>query len=460
MSSLTRLAVLILLVWSAPAPGRELPDFTQLVRRQAPVVVNISTTQRLKSAVNGQERGEAVPDPFLPSPGEPESGEGGTSLGSGLILSPDGQILTCAHVVEDAREIVVRLYDRREFNARVLGLDRRTDIALLKIDAESLPRAVVGDPKKLQVGEWVLAIGSPFGFASSATAGIVSAKGRSLPRENYVPFLQTDVAINPGNSGGPLFNLRGEVVGVNSRIYSVTSGFTGLSFAIPIDVAIEVADQLRTRGIVRRGWLGISLQEVSRELARAYGLPRAQGALIADILPGGPAARSELQIGDIVLEYQGQPIERSTELAPRVGATEPGARAVFKVFRRGGGVQAASAVIGELREEHAARAPAEKPKITGTTAAARLGLALSDLTPRQRERRDFAHGVNVEGVEEGLGREAGLLPGDVILEIEGKRLYSVPDFNRLALHAPRDRPAVVRIRRGAQALFLAMRLGE
>jgi serine protease Do len=453
------LLVLALAAPGVPAAVRELPDFTQLVRRQAPAVVNISTTQRLRRQLPAGSE-DTAPDPFRPHSNGPESLEDSASLGSGLVLTPDGYVLTCAHVVEQAREIVVRLNDRREFSARLVGFDRRTDVALLRIDATDLPRAVIGDPKKLQVGEWVLAIGSPFGFASSATAGIVSAKGRNLPQENYTPFLQTDVAINPGNSGGPLFNLKGEVVGINSRIYSATFGFTGVSFAIPIDVAMQIADQLRTQGYVRRGWLGVNLQEVTRELARAYGMAKPQGALIADILAGGPASRSELQIGDVVVEYEGRPIERSAELAPLVGTTAPGTRASFKVFRRGRGSEAASAVIGELRDDppRAPHAPARK--VAGGTPAARLGLALTELTTKQREKRDFGYGVNVEGVDEGPAREAGLLPGDVILEVEGKRLQTVTDFNRLALHGPKDRPALLRLRRGTQALFVALRINE
>jgi serine protease Do len=316
---------------SAGAATRELTDFSRLVEKHGPAVVNISTSQRL-APTRRRAASEAPPRPDEGGPANPE----GVSLGSGLILSPDGYILTCAHVVEDAREILVRLTDRREFSARLIGADRRSDVALLKIEAANLPRAVIGDPARVQVGEWVLAIGSPFGFDSSATTGIVSAKGRNLPNENYIPFIQTDVAINPGNSGGPLFNLKGEVIGINSQIFSRTGGFMGLSFAIPIDIATRIGDQLKQEGFVRRGWLGLSLQEVSRDLAGAYGLPRPRGALVSDILAGGPAAKSDLRQGDIVLEYEGQPIELSSELAPRVGLTPPGTRAPDGVSPRPG----------------------------------------------------------------------------------------------------------------------------
>ncbi|HWR86981.1 MAG TPA: trypsin-like peptidase domain-containing protein, partial [Acidiferrobacterales bacterium] len=299
------------LVLAIPVPAaplvRALPDFTPLVESSAPAVVNISTTQMVKRPAGpGAEMPEA-PEGNAPFNdflrryfGEdelPPEFFDNKSLGSGFLVSPDGYILTCAHVVENATEILVRLTDRREFTAKVIGADRRSDVALLKIDATGLPQVRIGNPEKVRVGEWVLAIGSPFGFESSATAGIVSAKGRSLPRENYVPFIQTDVAINPGNSGGPLFNLQGEVIGINSQIYSRTGGFMGLSFAVPIDIAMQVAKQLKASGRVRRGWIGVTIQDVTRELAESFGMKRPTGALIADVLPEGPAAKSDLRVG-------------------------------------------------------------------------------------------------------------------------------------------------------------------
>jgi serine protease Do len=450
----------------APAVARELPDFTRLVQQHSPAVVNISAIQRTKPASTEVAPLASPPDEGLPGDslrhpyGDPESEDSeGPSLGSGLVISEDGYILTCAHVVEEAREIQVRLNDRREYNARLVGADRRSDVALLKIEARGLQPARLGNPADLKVGEWVLAIGSPFGFASSATAGIVSAKSRNLPQENYIPFIQTDVAINPGNSGGPLFNLKGEVVGVNSQIYSRTGGFMGLSFAIPIDIAMRIGEQLKRDGRVRRGWLGVSLQEVTRDLAAVYGLAKPRGALVADMLPGGPAAKSELQIGDVILEYDGRPIDRSSELPPLVGLTAPGKRVDVKLYRHNQGTQAVTLLIGELKEEKAAAEPPVPVKTSAAAnASARLGLALSESNPRQREKRDFGHGVNVEGVEEGVAREAGLRPGDVILEADRKRVHTVSEFNRLVMHAPKDRPVLLRIRRGAQALFLTLKV--
>jgi serine protease Do len=454
--------VLLFLLLASPFPAslaRDLPDFAQLVQRQAPAVANISAQLRAKRSVDGRgpdASADHSTDELLRHPfGDPEGDDGdGPSLGSGLVISSDGYILTCTHVIDEASEILVRLNDRREFRARLVGADRRSDVALLKIDAKGLQPARLGNPARLKVGEWVLAIGSPFGFASSATAGIVSAKSRSLPHENYVPFIQTDVAINPGNSGGPLFNLQGEVVGINSQIYSRTGGFMGLSFAIPIDIAMQIADHLRRDGAVRRGWLGISLQEVTRDLAKVYGLPKPRGALIADMLPGGPASRSELQIGDIVLEYQGKTVEQSSDLPPMVGMSAPGTRADIRIFRRGQGAVAISAIIGEVKEDKTVPTATVTP--AGTTNAPRSGLALAELSPRQRERRDFSHGLNVEGVEEGSAREAGVRPGDLILEVDGKRVHTVAEFNRLLAQGNRDRLALLRIRRGAQALFLAL----
>ena len=463
-SGLSHLGLALLLgAVSMPAAARDLPDFSRLVRSQAAVVVNISTTQQVVRA--GAPRRSETPVPedhplgdWLRRFGEgsPDSLEG-SSLGSGVIISADGFILTCAHVVEDAREIMVRLNDRREFSARLVGADRRSDLALLKIDATGLPRALIGDPGRLAVGDWVLAIGSPFGFDSSATAGIVSAKSRSLPKENYVTFLQTDVAINPGNSGGPLFNLKGEVVGINSQIYSETGGYMGVSFAIPIDVAMRIVEQLKADGRVHRGWLGVRLQEVTRDLALAYGMPKASGALIADILPGGPAARSDLRVGDVVVEFEDKPVERSSDLAPLVGLTAPGVRARVTVFRRGHGRQTLLVSVAELREDGATRStPAVRPRPTTNPG----GLVLGELGAAQRRRLDLDHGVAIEGVEEGGAWSAGLRPGDVVLEIDGRRVHSVADAQRLLAQLPRERPVVLRVRRGATTSFVALRLDD
>ncbi len=449
------------LLLAPAAPARELPEFSRLVRSQAAVVVNISTTQQITRTTSARRPDSALPEDHPFGDWLRRFGEGmpeildSSSLGSGVIISSDGYILTCAHVVEDAHEIIVRLNDRREFSARLVGADRRSDLALLKIEASGLPRALIGDPARLAVGDWVLAIGSPFGFDSSATAGIVSAKGRSLPRENYVSFLQTDVAINPGNSGGPLFNLKGEVIGINSQIYSDTGGYMGVSFAIPIDLAMRIGEQLRTDGRVRRGWLGVRLQDVTRDLALAYGMPKPQGALIADMLPGGPAARSDLRTGDIVVEYEGRAVERSADLAPLVGLTPPGARARIQVYRRGQGAQTLLVSVAELKEESAAKVPVS----TGARTTSNLGgLTLAEINVTQRRRLDLDHGVVVEEVGDGGARAAGLRPGDVLLEVDGKRVSSVAQAQALLLQSPRERPVVLRIQRGATASYVAMRL--
>jgi len=447
---------LLLVSLTVQAAPRELPDFSRLVVRHGMAVVNLSVTRDpsragfLPSAATDEKSSRHfAPRNFDENPDQAEE----SSLGSGFIISPDGYILTCAHVVENAREIQVRLADRRELSARLVGADRRSDVALLKIEASALPTVVIGDANKLQVGDWVLAIGSPLGFDSSATAGIVSAKGRTLPNENYVSFIQTDVPINPGNSGGPLFNLKGEVVGVNSQIYSGTGGFMGVSFAIPIDAAITIGAQLKSEGRVRRGWLGVSLQEVSRALASAYGLNQPRGALIADILPGSPAAKSDLRTGDIVLAYEGRAIDRSTDLPPQVGLTMPGAYARLNVFRRDGAARNVVVAVGELKEEIAAK-PIPPPD--NVAKHSRYGFALSEMSASQRKNLGIDNGISVVGVEDGQARDAGLRPGDVILEVDGKRVSDVAAFHRLLEHAPPNRPVVLRVRRGMVTLFLAL----
>lgn len=432
---------------SAIAAG-SLPDFARLVRSHGPSVVNISTLQRVRSQREFDAAPGESPD-FRSGPFDDVPESDGTSLGSGLIISSDGYILTCAHVVEEAREIVVRLIDRREFSARLVGSDTRTDVALLKIETGSLPAVAIGAPSRLEVGEWVLAIGSPFGFHHSATSGIVSAKGRSLPHENYTPFIQTDVAINPGNSGGPLFNLRGEVVGVNSQIYSRSGGFMGVSFAIPIDLAMRVAEQLKRDGRLRRGWLGVSPQEVTRGLAVAYGLDRPRGALIADILPDSPAAHSELRAGDIVLEFEGKRLESSADLPLFVGQTAPLTRVKMNVHRRGAGLREVHATIGELKEDVSDLHAPEKVVPT---------LVLMELSARQRREDGITYGVVVENMDV-AARQAGLRAGDVVTEMDGKRVHSVAEFRRLMANVPVGKYAVLRVRRGSTALYIAFAPG-
>ena len=451
------------LAYAAPARTANLPDFSALVDANGRAVVNISTTQTIKQSAlppGMQDIPENSPfhDFFRRYFGEgmPEQFDS-KSLGSGFLISGDGYILTSAHVVENAKEIVVKLKDRREFSAKVVGLDKRSDVALLKIEANSLPKVAIGDPNKLKVGEWVLAIGSPFGFENSATSGIVSAKGRSLPTESYVPFIQTDVAINPGNSGGPLFNLNGEVVGINSQIYSRTGGFMGLSFSVPIDMAMSIAQQLKTDGKVRRGWIGVTIQDVTRELASSFGMNTPHGALVSDILPSGPAAKSDLKVGDIVVEFEGQPIDLSSDLPPRVGLSPPGARVKLGVVR-GGKTQNVWVTIGELPDEQElARSPEPQRKAPNKSL---LGLAVADLTPQQRKQAGVEQGVLVGEIGPGPALRAGIRPGDIIVELDGKPVKNVQSFTQLVKGMPKSRPVPLLIRRGQGSLFLALQLGE
>jgi serine protease Do len=465
---ISRFAVLsvmwLLAMPSLAAPLRSLPDFTSLVEANGPAVVNISTTQTTKrQAWQGAEPEAPEGGPFndflrryFGDEEPPSEFFDNKSLGSGFVISSDGYIMTCAHVVENATEILVRLNDRREFVAKTVGVDRRSDVALLKIEAVNLPAVRIGDPSRVRVGEWVLAIGSPFGFEASATSGIVSAKGRSLPRENYVPFIQTDVAINPGNSGGPLFNLQGEVIGVNSQIYSRTGGFMGLSFAVPIDMAMQVSQQLKQSGHVKRGWLGVTIQDVTRELAESFGMKRPAGALIADILADSPAAKSDLHIGDVVVEYEGRRILVSSDLPPLVGQTAPGTPAKLMVLR-GGRSLALTVTITDLPEEiQESRAPAPSDSLQPGV----LSMQLRDLSPAQKKQLGISQGVLVEKLAEGPASKAGIRPGDVLLQIQGRPVRSVSELSEMVRSLPRNKPVPVLVRRGAAALFLALRMGE
>jgi serine protease Do len=459
---------LVLLFFVAQAAGAvELPDFTTLVARQGAAVVNISTTQQVRErepGVPGFGEGERMfdffrrfvpPHPRLP---EPESAPDDESLGSGFIISEDGYIPTNAHVVDGADEILVRLADKRELPARVVGVDSRSDVALLKIEASGLPRVVLGDPAALKVGEWVVAIGSPFGFDHSVTAGIVSAKGRSLPDENFVPFIQTDVAINPGNSGGPLFNLRGEVVGINSQIYSRTGGFMGLSFAIPIDVAMDVQAQLRDSGRVRRGRIGVAIQEVSRALAQGFGLARAEGALVSTVEPGGPAARAGVAQGDVILRFGTRVVASSSDLPRIVAASRPG-EPVDMVVMRGGVEHHLVVTVGEWEEE------AGPARVTGKweEPANGVGLSLAEPTAAQRRERRLDHGLIVERAQ-GAAALAGIRRGDVILAlVRGGRhspLHKVADFEGAVAGLHGEGSLVVLVLRGGVESYLSLKAGE
>jgi serine protease Do len=454
-----------------PAKAIELPDFNQLFEENNAAVVNISTTQKIKRRIPVLPYGREMPEIPKDSPfgdlfrhffGDGEGGKleefNTESLGSGFIISADGYILTNNHVVQDADEIIVTLSDRRQLEAKVIGADELSDVALLKVNAGNLPVVRMAKDVNLKVGQWVLAIGSPFGFDHSATAGIISALGRSLPNESYVPYIQTDVAINPGNSGGPLFNLNGEVIGVNAQIYSRTGGFMGLSFAIPIDVAMDVAEQLKTKGKVVRGWLGVLIQDVTRELAESFGLETPAGALVAKVLPDGPAAKASIQVGDIILEFNGHPVQRSADLPPLVGRTRVGSDAQIKILRQGK-ITGLPVRIGELPAEERERLRLSR-EVPETGGQERLGLEVTDLTSEQRQRLGVSHGVVVQNVTPGPARDAGVRPGDVILSINNVQIQSVEEFSELVAQLPAGRWIPLLVQRREGALFLALRIPE
>ncbi|MBK5932141.1 serine peptidase [Halochromatium salexigens] len=443
-----------------------LPDFIPLVKRCGPSVVNISSKQGYGlgpqdfGAEDGLPEDSPLYDFFRRFFGEeggplPEDGEQGRSLGSGFILSPDGYILTNAHVVEAADEIIVRMSDRREFVAQVIGADERSDIALLKIEAADLPAVELGDSSAIEVGEWVLAIGSPFGFEHSATAGIISAKGRSLPSENYVPFIQTDVAINPGNSGGPLFDLSGRVVGVNSQIYSRTGGFMGLSFAIPIDVAIDVVEQLKEKGRVSRGWLGVLVQDVTRDLAEPFGLVHPTGALVSQVLPNSPAEKAGLRAGDIILTFDGIDVPTSSNLPPLVGVTKVDVTVEVELLRHGER-RTVAVTLAELPEDEMTSIQSGNGS---APAANRLGLVVTEVPDDQRELLALEEGgVLVDRVETGPAERAGLRAGDLILNFHDEQVRDLAQFERLVDTAPAGESVAVLVQRGDGRMFYALRL--
>ena len=451
-----------------PSLARSLPDFTELVEHNRAAVVNISTTQRRTIPADRPRmpRGFEMPDLPEDSPfrdffrrffGEGEIEEfDAQSLGSGFIISQDGFIISNNHVVRNADEVIVRLSDRREYKAKVVGTDEPSDVALLKIEADGLPAVRLGTGYELKVGEWVLAIGSPFGFDHSVTAGIVSAKGRSLPRENYVPFIQTDVAINPGNSGGPLFNLQGEVVGVNSQIFSRTGGFMGLSFAIPIDVAMDVADQLREKGRVSRGWLGVLIQDVTRELAESFGMAKPQGALVARVLDASPAERAGFKVGDILLSFDGHEIERSSDLPPIVGRTRVGREVAVEILRGGQSI-ALKVTTDELpADDELQVAAAGTPDDVEET---KLGLVVRDMTDEERASVDPAEqGVVVSRLSTGPAERAGIRTGDLILMLNNQKVANSDDFEHLAAELPQGKAVSVLVQRQGNPIFLALKL--
>lgn len=451
-SSFMTAVLALLCVLSVPAQA-SLPDFRDLVKETSPAVVNISTVQHNSGAMNRYGMPDDVPEIFRHFFGAPmpRGQQEQSSLGSGFIVSKDGYILTNNHVVQGADEILVRLNDRRELDATLIGADPSSDLALLKVDADDLPTVELGDSDRLEVGEWVVAIGSPFGFDYSVTAGIVSAKGRSLPRENYVPFIQTDVAINPGNSGGPLFNLDGEVVGINSQIYTRSGGFMGVSFAIPINVAMNVADQLKERGKVSRGWLGVVIQEVNKDLAESFGLDKAAGALVAQVVPGSPAEQAGLENGDIITHFNGNAIQLSSDLPHQVGRVKPGSEAEIRIVRNGKRKDI-EVEIGVLPDGDVAELSSDPQQQSSN----RLGVMVAELTDAQRKR--YGDGVVVKQVQRGAAAMAGMVNGDIVTMLNGKAIRSVEDFHRVVQALPEGRSVPVRIVRRGSAMFLPLQI--
>lgn len=457
----------LLLLFCSSQILADLPDFTELVEANHKSVVNISTTAKSEGSGSQQSMPELDDSPFgeffrkfleqqQNAPGaqeqqfRPQQFES-DSLGSGFIVSSDGYVLTNNHVVDGAEEIIVRLHDRRQYVAELVGKDARSDVAVLKIDATDLPAARIGSSSDLKVGEWVLAIGSPFGFDFSVTAGIVSATGRSLPRENYVPFIQTDVAINPGNSGGPLFNLAGEVVGINSQIYSRTGGFMGLSFSIPIEMAIDIADQLKESGTVSRGWLGVIIQEVTRELAESFSMATAHGALISRILPDSPAADSRLMVGDVIVGFNGNYVDKSSSLPPLVGQVRAGGTATVDVIREGKEVTF-DILIGELpgAEELASTRLPDPVKVSN-----KLGIEVAPIDDDARARLESG-GVEVKSVSEGPAKLAGIREGDILTMIDNAHIDNADDFEKAMKNVISGTSIAVLVQRDQGPIFLAL----
>ena len=450
----------------------QLPDFTEMVKSNGAAVVNISTTQKVKpESPEGAQKETPMPEGMPPEMEElfkhffnnPDGGGNGggngdtPSLGSGFVIDKSGYLLTNHHVVKDADEIIVKFSDRRELTAKLIGSDARTDVALLKVEATDLPVVSIGDPNELQVGEWVLAIGSPFGFEQSVTAGIVSAKGRSLPGGNYVPFIQTDVAINPGNSGGPLFNMDGKVVGINSQIYSRTGGFMGLSFSIPMDVVMNVVEQIKVNGKAAHGWLGVQIQDVTRELAESFGMKKPQGALVSKVLSDSPAEKAQLQIGDIITEFNGQSIEKSGDLPPMVGMTPIKDKATLKIIRQGD-EKIINFNIGLLPEQvdKVAESKAGKPKPTN-----RLGITVTDLTTEERQLTQVSKGgVLVQILAKGAAKTSGVQPGDVILRLDNQLIQDVASFEKIVKNLPAGKSVAALIQRRGNPAFLALKIDK
>jgi serine protease Do len=494
--------ILTSVLWSVPAltsmqpalaqssaSSRTLPDFTDLVETVGPSVVNIRTIEKAAAkpvAGNGQNnegpnsggpnsgspsdeemqelfrRFFGMPPPGRPgTPGQPrqpnrpqqQPEDQPRGVGSGFILTTDGFIMTNAHVVDGADQVIVTLTDKREFTARIIGADKRTDVAVVKIEASGLPPVKIGDPNRLKVGEWVMAIGSPFGLENTVTAGIVSAKGRETG--DYLPFIQTDVAINPGNSGGPLINMRGEVVGINSQIYSRSGGFMGISFAIPIDEAVQVSTQLRATGRVQRGRLGVGIGDVGKDVAESLGLGKPQGALVSNVEPGSPAQKAGLEAGDIILKFDGKKIEKSSDLPRAVGGTKPGTVSTVTVFRRGT-TKDFPITVGEFEADKTAQSKTVPEKAAPPNAAQMLGLTVSDLSDAMKKELNLKGGVRVDAVAEPAVK-AGIREGDVVIQIANTEVADVKAFTQLITRLDKSKPINVLLRRGEWAQYTVIR---
>ena len=475
---------------ASAAPAANLPDFTDLVDKVGPSVVNIRTTTRVTLSQRGMPPGMdngdmseffrrffGIPLPQGPQGGgqSPRGGQGGqggsqgggqdsgpdsgndteqnSGVGSGFIMTSDGYVMTNAHVVDDADSIYVTLTDKREFKAKLIGVDDRTDVAVVKIQANNLPAITIGDSNKVRVGEWVVAIGSPFGLENTVTAGIVSAKGRDTG--DYLPFIQTDVAVNPGNSGGPLINMQGEVIGINSQIYSRTGGFMGISFAIPIDEAMRVADQLKATGKVTRGRIAVAIGEVTKDVADSLGLPKAQGALVSSVEPGGPADKAGIQPGDIILKFNGQTVDAATDLPRMVGDTKPGTKATVTIWRKGA-TRDLPITIAEMQSDKSAKADQKKAPEPKPRASNALGLAVTDLSADQLSQLKIKGGVMVDSVD-GPAARAGLQKGDIILRVGDTDITSAKQFLEVTSHLDPQKMVAILVRRGENTQFVPLR---
>lgn len=464
-----RLTVLLLglLMISCKPQAQTLPDFTGMAEKHGAAVVNINTVRssdggNMRKRLQGQLpdfledfMGERFGDQF----GGPRPSPEARSMGSGFVISDDGYVLTNYHVIAKAEKVNVQLRDRREFEAEIVGTDKQSDLALLKVEASDLPKVDIGSSDALQVGEWVMAIGAPFGFENTITKGIVSAKGRSLPNENYVPFIQTDAAVNPGNSGGPLFNMDGEVIGVNSQIVSRSGGFNGLSFAVPIDMAMNVVDQLKEDGEVTRGWLGVMIQEVDRELAQSFGMERPRGALVAQVMSDSPAGEAGFKPGDVVIAFNDESIETSSKLPHIVGRLEPGTEAEATILRKGER-KTLDVVVGELPEDMARRQPGAGGGDGDPSARSSLGLTVEPLSEAERQKLEVPQGVKVTGIEDGPGARAGIRPGDVIVTMANEPLNNPERFHQLAQSLQPGTSVPVLVSRNGNPRFLALRKPE